>query len=130
MSSGIELCNRVAALLVLILISSALTTALSNPCFSDYSSQTCLGHIAKLRAITNASAAQLRDRALMLYEHVHSSPSAVYDVHVQTVAVACLASAGTLKPGPDGDCAACGLACTQESRQEVCDLYCDLTAIN
>ena len=57
-----------------------------------------------------------------------STPSAVYDV--QTVAVACLASAGTLKPGPDSDCAACGPACTQESRQEVCDLYCNLPAIN
>ena len=88
----------------------------------------CLGHIAKLRAINNASATQLRTRAIQLYEHEQSSPSAVYDV--QTVAVACLASAGTLKPGPDSDCAACGPACTQESRQEVCDLYCDIPAIN
>ena len=128
MSSGIEKCNRVTELLVLVLMSSAHTTTLSNPCFLDYSSQTCLGHIAKLRAITNASAAQLRTHALQLFEHERSSPSAVYDA--QTVAVACLASAGTLKPGPDSDCAACGPACTQESRQEVCYLYCDLYAIN
>ena len=70
MPSGSELRHRVVELLVLVLMSSALTTALSNPCFSDYSSQTCLDHIVKQRAITNASAAQLSTRALKLYEHV------------------------------------------------------------
>ena len=127
MSSGIELRHRVVEQLVLVLISSALTTVLSNPCLSDYSSQTCLGHIAKQRAINNASAAQLRTRALQLYEHEQSSPSAVYDA--LTVAVACLAYPGTWKPGPNNDCTMCLPSYIHESPQEVCDLYCDPSAI-
>ena len=46
MSSGIELRHRIVELLVLVLMSSVLTTALSNPCFSDYSSQKCLGAVS------------------------------------------------------------------------------------
>ena len=127
MSSGIELRHRVVELLVLVLMSSALTTALSNPCFSDYSSLTCLGHIAKQRAITYASAAQLRNRALQLYENEQSSPSAVYDA--LTLAVACLAYPGTWKPGPDSDCTMCLPSHIHQSPQEVCDLYCVPSAI-
>lgn len=94
----------------------------SNPCFSNRTSEVCLDHIALQRSTTKTSAAKLRDLALSLYENEENSPSAVFDV--LTVAVACLASGGTLKPGPDSDCAACGPSCTQESRREVCELYC------
>ena len=108
--------------LTLILIAFSLHHSLCNPCFFDPTSNSCLDYIALRRQTTRKNAAQLKAQALALYEHEESSPSAVFDV--QTVAVACLASPGTLRPGLDSDCSACGPACTQESRLEVCKLYC------
>ena len=104
-----------------------LKIAYSNPCFFDYASNSCLSYIADRRVITQNQAAELRKRALMLYKDEVSPPSAVYDI--ATVAVACLASAGLLRPGLDSDCAACGPACTQESRLEICELYCVYNSI-
>ena len=106
----------------IIIVIASLDCAFSNPCFLDYASNSCLSHIAERRVITLNQAAELRERALFLYKNEMSPPSAVYDV--PTVAVACLASAGLLRAGHDSDCAACGPACTQESRLEICELYC------
>ena len=106
----------------IIIVFVSLKCAFSNPCFVDYASNSCLSHIAKRRVITLNQAAELRKRALFLYKNEVSPPSAVNDV--PTVAVACLASTGLLRPGHDSDCAACGPACTQESRLEICELYC------
>ena len=108
--------------LLLIFITFSCHYSMCNPCFFDPTSNFCLDYIALRRQTTRENAAHLRAQVLALYEHEESSPSAVFDV--QTVAVACLASPGTLRPGPDSDCAACGPACTQESRLEVCKLYC------
>ena len=100
----------------------ALSTSIINPCFQIHSSEQCITFIAEKRHITNSEALILRRQALALYLNEESSPFAIYDR--DTVAVACLASDGILRPGPDSDCAACGDACTQESRPEVCSLYC------
>ena len=96
--------------------------SLVNVCFRDQTSESCLAFIAERRRISMAEASILRGRALALYQNEEPSPFAVYDRN--TVAVACLASAARLRPGPDSDCAACGDACAQESRPEVCELYC------
>ena len=101
--------------------------SLCNPCFSNRASDSCLDYIALRRQTTRENAAQLIAQALVLYEHEKSSPLAVYDV--KTVAVACLASPATLRPGPDSDCEPCGPACSQESRIEVCNLYCGITTM-
>ena len=50
-----------------------------------------------------------------------SPPSAVYDV--PTVAWT------WTEAGHDSDCAACGPACTQENRVEICELYCVYSSI-
>lgn len=93
-----------------------------NPCFSEPSSTNCLEHIALERGVSLDAARALLERARRLYASEESSPDALYDR--PTVAIACLASAGTLRPGHDSDCSACGPACEAESRPEVCDLYC------
>ena len=105
-----------------LLLAAALSISAINPCFQDHSSERCIAFIAEKRHITTSEALILRRRALALYPNEESSPFAVYDP--DTVAVACLASDGILRPGPDSDCAACGDACTQESRPQVCNLYC------
>ena len=97
--------------------------SITNKCFTDRTSEVCLQFIALQRNITRVEALKLRARALYIYSHEETQPSAIYDQ--LTVAVACLASPTPLRPGPDSDCAACGQACTQESRPEVCELYCE-----
>ena len=106
----------------LCLLQAALSQSPINLCFHDHASELCTAFIADKRHITVSEAKALRRRALALYLNEESSPFAVYDR--STVAVACLASNGILRPGPDSDCAACSNACTQESRPEVCQLYC------
>ena len=108
--------------LTLILMTFSCHHSLCNPCFSNRASDSCLDYIALRRQTTRENAAQLIAQALVLYEHEKNSPLAVYDV--QTLAVACLASPATFRPGPDSDCEACGPACSQESPIEVCNLYC------
>lgn len=94
-----------------------------NSCFINPHSKKCLNYIACKRNISIAAAITLKQKAEKLYTVVQDpQPFAVYDG--QTVWVACLASPGLLRPGPDSDCAACGNACTQESRAEICSLYC------
>ena len=105
-----------------LLLAAALSISTINPCFQDHSSEHCIAFIAEKRHITTSEALILRRRALALYVNEESSPFAVYDL--DTLAVACLASDGILRPGPDSDCAACKDACTKESRTQVCNLYC------
>ena len=100
----------------------ALSTPTINPCFQDHFSEKCITFIAEKRHITTSEAQILRSRALALYVNEESPPFAVYDR--DTVSVACLASDGILRQGPDSDCAACGDACMQESIPHVCNLYC------
>ena len=97
--------------------------SITNKCFIDRTSEDCLQFIALQRNITRVEALKLRARALNIYSHEETQHSAIYDQ--LTVAVSCLASPISLRPGPDSDCAACGQACTQESRPEVCELYCE-----
>ena len=93
-----------------------------HPCFADPDSDACYAFIAHRRGVSLETARALADRARALYASEETPPAALYDRAV--VAVACLASAGTLRPGPVSDCAACGPACGAESRAEVCTLYC------
>lgn len=93
-----------------------------NFCFADPFSNQCLMLIAHLRGISLDTARSLIERAQNLYASEETSPTAVYDR--TTLAIACLAGAGRVRPGPDSDCAACGPACVAESRHEVCELYC------
>ena len=93
-----------------------------NPCFLHPASAQCLAFIAGKRGLRSASARLLIERALRLYANEETPEFAIYER--SAVAVACLASRGSLKPGPDDDCAACGSACENESRKEVCELYC------
>lgn len=94
-----------------------------NPCFNHPHSDECISLIARERVVSEATARTLIGRALSLYQNEdNASLQATYKP--SSVAVACLASPGTLRPGPDSDCAACGPACTAESRPEVCELYC------
>ena len=97
--------------------------SITNKCFIDRTSEDCLQFIALQRNITRVEALKLRARALYIYSHEETQHSAIYDQF--TVAVACLAGPISFRPGPDSDCAACGQACTQESRPEVCELYCE-----
>ena len=93
-----------------------------SPCFAEPDSDPCLMFIALHRGISPEAVCALAERARTLYASEDTLPAALYDR--AAVAVACLASAGTLRPGPDSDCAACGPACDAESRAEVCALYC------
>ena len=93
-----------------------------HPCFADPDSDSCYAFIAHHRGVSLETARALADRARALYASEETPSAALYDRAV--VAVACLASAGTLRPGPYSDCAACGPACGAESRAEVCQLYC------
>lgn len=93
-----------------------------NFCFTDPSSNRCLMLIAHRRGISQDTARSLIERARSLYTAEETSPSAVSDR--TTLAIACLAGAGRVRPGPDSDCAACGPACVAESLPEVCELYC------
>ena len=93
-----------------------------NPCFAEQDSAACLAFIALRRGVSLEAARALYDRARSIYASEETPPAAIYDR--ATVAIACLASAGTMRPGPDSDCATCGPACGAESRAEVCALYC------
>ena len=93
-----------------------------NPCFTEPDSDPCIYFIALRRGVSLEEARVLYERARTLFASEETPPAAIYDR--ATVAVACLASAGTMRPGPDSDCAACGPACGAESRPAVCALYC------
>ena len=94
----------------------------ANPCYLQPQSDICVAFIAHKRCITLDRARSLVSRALKLYDSEKTQPFALFERNA--VVVACLASRGTLRPGPDDDCAACGAACLAESRPEVCELYC------
>ena len=94
----------------------------NNPCFLQPASAQCVAFIAGKRGVSSASARSLIERALLLYANEETPELAIYER--SAVAVACLASRGSLKPGPDDDCAACGIACENENRKEVCELFC------
>ena len=94
----------------------------NNPCFLHPASAQCVAFIVGKRAVSSATARSLIEPALRLYANVEMPEFAIYER--SAVAVACLASRGSLKPGPDDDCATCGSACENENRKEVCDLYC------
>ena len=94
-----------------------------NSCFRGADSTKCLQYIACKRDISLTAAASLKREAEELYASTQDPQQfSVYEG--RAVWIACLASPGLLRPGPDSDCAACGNACTQESRAEVCLLYC------
>ena len=94
-----------------------------NPCFLEPDTASCIKHIACKRHVSENSALTLKQNAEKLYAASQEpQPFSVYDG--RAVWIACLASKGRLRPGPDSDCAACGSACTQESRLEVCELFC------
>ena len=93
-----------------------------NPCFHQPSSAACVAYVADKRGVSLAQARSLIAHAASLYASETTPSDALYERNA--VAVACLASRGSLKPGPDDDCAACGSACENESRKEVCELYC------
>ena len=101
-----------------LLLAAALSISAINPCFEDRSSEQCITFIAEKRHITTSEAKILIRRALALYVNEESSQFSLYDR--DTVAVACLASDGILRPGLDDDCEACEGACTPE----VYNLYC------
>ena len=92
-----------------------------NPCFLHPTSEQCVAFIAGKRGLPSASARSLIERALRLYANEDTPEFAIYER--SAVAVACLASRGSLKPGPDDDCSACGSACENESRKDVWELY-------
>ena len=94
-----------------------------NPCFLEPDTASCIKHIACKRHISVKAALTLKQNAEKLYAASQEpQPFSVYDG--RAVWIACLASKGSLRPGLDSDCAACGIACTQESRLEICDLFC------
>ena len=91
-------------------------TSPGNPCFQQPSSAVCVAYVADKRGILPAQARTLIAQAVSLFTN-ETMPS-------EAVAVACLASRGTLLPGPNEDCVACGSACNAECRLDVCELYC------
>ena len=91
-----------------------------NPCFQEPDTASCIKHIACKRHISVNAPLTLKQNAANATQD--QQPFSVYDG--RAVWIACLASKGLLRPGPDSDCAACGNACTQESRLEVCELFC------
>lgn len=91
-----------------------------NPCFESRESEGCLIFIINERKVSYKQALVLIQRAVQLFKSEDISGQYYY----LNVAVACLASEGTLLPSPDGDCAACSPACKAEARPEVCELYC------
>ena len=94
-----------------------------NPCFLEPDAASCIKYIACKRHMSENAALTLKQNAEKLYAASQEpQPFSVYDG--RAVWIACLASKGRLRPGPDSDCAACGSACTQESRLEVCKLFC------
>ena len=94
-----------------------------NPCFLEPDTASCIKHIAWKRHISVNAALTLKQNAEKLYAATQEpQPFSVYDG--RAVWIACLASKGSLRPGPDSDCAACGSVCTEESRLEICDLFC------
>ena len=93
-----------------------------NPCLTARKSEACLSRIVKERLVSREQAISLRLRAEQLFGSEESHEGAIYGR--LDVAVACLASKGTLLPGPDDDCASCGPACEAEALPQVCALYC------
>ena len=102
--------------------SSIEITTSGNPCFQQPSSAACVAYVADKRGVSLAKARSLIAHAARLYASETTPSAALYDR--SAVAVACLASRGTLRPGPDENCAECGSTCYAESRPEVCELYC------
>ena len=102
--------------------SSSEITISGNPCFQQPSSAACVAYVADKRGVSLAQARSLITHAARLYASETTPSAALYDR--SAVAVACLASRGTLRPGPDENCAECGSTCYAESRPEVCELYC------
>lgn len=94
-----------------------------NSCFLEADSTKCLQYITCKRGISLTAATTLKQDAEKLYAATQD-PQAFSVYEGRAVWIACLASPGLLRPGPDSDCAACGNACTQESSAEVCLLYC------
>ena len=101
---------------------------IENPCFSDHASEACVVFISQKRGVWLSDARILMARARVIFKREKTSPTAQYDR--TTVAVACLASLGTIRPGPDDKCAACGTSCISECQQRVCELYCTPQAIH
>ena len=101
--------------------SSEITTP-GNPCFQQPSSAACVVYIADKRGSSFGKVRALIARAQKLFSGETKSSAAHYSQIA--VAVACLASRGILRPGPDEDCVACVSTCNAESRPEVCELYC------
>ena len=100
-----------------------------NSCFLDPDSAKCLSYIACKRRISLAATMTLKRESEELYAATQEpQPFSTFDG--RTLWIACLASTGLLRPGPDSDCAACGNACTQESKAEVCLLYCSWNESN
>ena len=81
----------------------------NNPCFMHPASAQCVAFIAGKRGVSSGTARSLIERALRLYANEETPEFAIYER--SAVAVACLASRGSLKPSPDDNCAACGSAC-------------------
>ena len=102
--------------------SSREITTPGKPCFQQPSSAACVAYVADKRGVSLAQARSLIAHAASLCASEITPSDALYER--SAVAVACLASRGTLRPGPDEDCVACGSACNVESRPEVCELYC------
>ena len=94
----------------------------NNPCFCEPFSAQCIAFIAGERGVSSASARSLIERARSLLANEETPEFAIYKR--SAIAVACLASRGTLMPGPDDDCSACGIACENEHRKDMCKLYC------
>ena len=106
------------------LLSADHSTREPNPCLSSPSSEACYKYISNKREVPLEMVRTFTAKARALYEADDALVSQQVTYMPSAVAVACLASPGTLRPGPDSDCAACGPACTHESRPEICQLYC------
>ena len=106
------------------MLSSEHSTREPNPSFSSPSSDACSKYISSKRGVPLEVVPTLIAKARALYAAEDALISPQVTDMPSAVAVACLASLGTLRPGPDSDCAACGPACTHESRPKICELYC------
>lgn len=98
-----------------------------NPCFLQSSSAACVAYIADKRGVSYPQARSLIARAVRLYAIGPTTAPYSAPYELSAVAVACLASPSTLRPGPDGDCVACADRCYEEVKSEVCELYCTIT---
>lgn len=97
-----------------------------NPCFVDDGSDACISYIAHMRGYTTLIATALRHYVVDKVCNSEHDQCPVEAPPMCTSVVACLASQGTVRPGPGRSsyCIMCDANCTQNCEAEYCEIYC------